>query len=327
MPALADLVDGALEASVVGSFTRIGPWVRRHADDWTPLDELPGDGRTVLVTGANSGLGYAAAAALAGAGAAVRLLVRNDVKGRETRERLLARHPDADIAWYLADLTDLDRVRAVAEEITASEGSLDAVIHNAGAVFPERRETADGIERTFALHVVGPQLLTHGLLDALAQRSGRVIWMSSGGIYTQALNLRHLQSVNDYRPSTAHARAKRAQVVLAAEWQRRVGDEMGITFHAMHPGWALTPGIRESLPLFRRVMGPLLRGATDGADTAVWLALAPEAGRDGGRFWLDRRPRSAARLPRTTTDPAVAAALWDEAEKLAGRSSKDRTVS
>lgn len=323
MPAVADLLDRALEASVVGSFTRIGPWVRRHADQWTPLEELPGEGRTVLVTGANSGLGYAAAAALAGAGAAARLLVRNEVKGRDTRDRLLARHPDADIAWYLADLTDLDRVRAVADEITTAEGGLDAVIHNAGAMFPERRETPEGIERTLALHVVGPHVLTHGLLDALAQRSGRVVWMSSGGMYTQALELRHLQSVNDYRPATAYARAKRAQVVLAEEWQRRFGDETGVTFHAMHPGWALTPGIRESLPLFRRVMGPLLRGATDGADTAVWLALAPEVDREGGQFWLDRRPRSRTRLPRTATDPAVAAALWDEVEKLAGR---DRTV-
>lgn len=326
MPAVADLVDGALEASVVGSFTRIGPWVRRHTDHWVPLDELPGEGRTVLVTGANSGLGYAAAAALAGAGAAVRLLVRNDVKGRDTRERLLARHPDADIAWYLADLTDLERVRAVAEEITAAEDGLDALIHNAGAMFPERRETPEGIERTIALHVVGPQVLTHGLLDALEERSGRVIWMASGGMYTQALDLRHLQSLNDYRPSTAYARAKRAQVVLAGEWQRRVGDQTAVTFHAMHPGWALTPGIGDSLPLFRRVMGPLLRGATDGADTAVWLALAPEAGRDGGQFWLDRRPRSTERLPRTATDPAVAAALWDEVEKLAGREPQERTA-
>lgn len=322
MPAVADLLDGALEATVVGSFTRIGPWVRRHADHWTPLEELPGEGRTVLVTGANSGLGYAASAALASAGAAVRLLVRNDVKGRDTRERLLARHPDADIGWYRADLTHLDRVRAVAEEISASEDGLDAVIHNAGAMFPQRRETSDGIERTIALHVVGPQVLTHGLLDALAERSGRVIWMSSGGMYTQALDLRHLQSVNDYRPATAYARAKRAQVVLAEEWQRRVGDQTGVTFHAMHPGWALTPGIGESLPRFRRVMGPLLRGATDGADTAVWLALAPEADRAGGQFWLDRRPRSRSRLPMTATDPAVAAALWDEVERLAGLDSE-----
>ncbi len=322
MPLFADLVDGTLEATVVGSFTRIGPWVRRHADHWVALEDLPGEGTTVLVTGANSGLGYATAASLTSAGAAVRLLVRNDLKGRDTRDRLLARRPDADVGWYVADMTDLDRVREVAAEITEAEGGLDAVVHNAGAMFPDRRETSDGIERTIALHVVGPQVLTHGLLDALATRHGRVIWMSSGGMYTQALEVARLQSPDDYRPATAYARAKRAQVVLAAEWQRRVGDERGISFHAMHPGWALTPGVEDSLPVFRRVMGPLLRGATDGADTAVWLALAPEAGQDGGQFWLDRRPRTRTRLPRTGTTPDAARALWDEVERLAATSRK-----
>ena len=321
MPLLADLVDGTLEATVVGSFTRIGPFVRRHADHWISLEDLPGEGRTVLVTGANSGLGYAASAALVGAGARVRLLVRHDLKGRDTRDRIRARHPGADVAWYVADLTDLTRVREVAEEIARAEDGLDALVHVAGAMFPARQETTDGIERTVALHVVGPQVLTHGLLDVLATRHGRVIWMSSGGMYTQALQLDRLQSPGDYRPATAYARAKRAQVVLAGEWQRRVGDERGISFHAMHPGWALTPGIEESLPVFRRVMGPLLRGATDGADTAVWLALAPEAGQDGGLFWLDRRPRTRTRLPRTATDAATARALWDEVERLAGHES------
>ena len=322
MPLLADLVDGTLEATVVGSFTRIGPWIRRHADHWVPLEELPGAGRTVLVTGANSGLGYATAAALVGAGAAVRLLVRNDLKGRDTRDRILARHPDGDVAWYVADLTDLPRVREVAREIADAEDGLDALVHNAGAMFPERQETADGIERTVALHVVGPHLLTHGLVDALAARNGRVVWMSSGGMYTQGLSISQLQSPDDYRPATAYARAKRAQVVLAAEWQRRVGDERGISVHAMHPGWALTPGIEDSLPVFRRIMGPLLRGATDGADTAVWLALAPEAASTGGQFWLDRRPRTLTRLPGTATDPATARALWDEVERLAGTSAR-----
>jgi dehydrogenase/reductase SDR family protein 12 len=319
MPLFADLVDGTLEASVVGSFTRIGPWVRRYADDWVPLADLPGQGRTVLVTGANSGLGYATAAALAGAGATVRLLVRSELKARDTRERLLARHPDADVDWYVADLTDLARVREVAEEIDRAEGGLDALVHNAGAMFPERQENSDGIERTIALHVVGPHLLTHGLLDALARRSGRVIWVSSGGMYTQGLSLGRLQSPDDYRPATAYARAKRAQVVLAEQWQWRVGDDRGVTFHAMHPGWALTPGVEASLPVFRRVMGPLLRGATDGADTAVWLALADEPGREGGQFWLDRRPRTRTRVPGTATDPAAAQALWDEVERLAGQ--------
>lgn len=321
MSLFADVVDRALEASVVGSFTRIGPWVRRHTDDWVPLDELDGAGRTVLVTGANSGLGYATTAALAGAGAAVRLLVRSEWNGQHTIERIRARYPGADLAAYQADLTRLDEVRAVADRIRQHEDGLDAVVHNAGAMFRDRRTTPEGLEATIALHVVGPQVLTHGLLDLLRARAGRVIWVSSGGMYTQGLDLHDLQSPDDYRPAVAYARAKRAQVVLAEQWQRRMGDASGVTFHAMHPGWALTPGVEASLPLFRRVMGPLLRGATDGADTAVWLSLAEEPAHHGGHFWLDRRPRGTARLPGTRTEPWAAAALWDEVERLASTGS------
>jgi dehydrogenase/reductase SDR family member 12 len=317
MPLFADTVDAVLEGSVVGSFTRIGPWVRRHTDDWTPLQKLPGRGRTVLVTGANSGLGYATAAALVRAGAAVRLLVRNQLKGDDTRERLLGRHPGANLGVYIADMSDLDQVRAVAAEIREREQRLDGLVHNAGAMFRERRETAAGIERTVALHVVGPHLVTRELADLLGASGGRVVWVSSGGMYTQPLSIRHLQSPTDYRPSVAYARAKRAQVVLAAEWQRRIGDDAGFDVHAMHPGWALTPGVSESLPVFRRVMGPLLRGATDGADTTVWLCLAPGVAGKGGQFWLDRRPRSTVRLPKTATEQDTADRLWDEVERLA----------
>jgi dehydrogenase/reductase SDR family member 12 len=317
MPLFADTVDTVLEGSVVGSFTRIGPWVRRHIDDWTPLEDLPGVGTTVLVTGANSGLGYATAAALLRAGAAVRLLVRNQLKGEDARERLLGRHPGADIDIYVADMSDLDQVRAVAAQIREREDHVDGLVHNAGAMFRERRETAAGIERTVALHVVGPHLLTRELIDLLGASEGRVVWVSSGGMYTQPLSIRHLQSPTDYRPSVAYARAKRAQVVLAAQWQQRVGDAAGFDVHAMHPGWALTPGVSESLPVFRRVVGPLLRGATDGADTTVWLCLAPQVAGQGGQFWLDRRPRGTVRLPRTGTTQHTADALWDEVERLA----------
>lgn len=318
MPLIADVVDAALEVSVVGSYSRIGPWVRRHVDDWTPLEDLPGEGRTVVVTGANSGLGYATASALLRAGAAVRMVVRSAWKGDDARDRLLARWPDADVRVHLADLTDLDQVWRVASKIVDADGAVDGLVHNAGAMFPHRIETADGIERTLALHVVGPQALTHGLLPALQRTHGRVVWVSSGGMYTQQLDLTRLQSPDHYSPAVAYARAKRAQVVLARQWQERYGDETGVTFHAMHPGWALTPGIQSSLPVFRQTMGPLLRGATDGADTTVWLCLAPEPAEQGGQLWLDRRPRSDVRLPGTATERWAADALWHEVERLAG---------
>ena len=318
---LADVVDRGIELAVVPSFSRVGSVLRRHVlDDWTPIQDLPGNGRTVVVTGANSGLGYATALGLVRAGAAVRLVVRSDEKGERTLARLLADsgREQLDAGYHVADLTDLDRVRDVAAEIAEAAPELHAVVHNAGAMFDERRETEDGIERTLALHVIGPQVLTAGLLDALAAARGRVVWVASGGMYAQRLSVRHLQSERDYKPATAYARAKRAQVTLAGEWQSRIGRYRDVTFHAMHPGWAETPGVASAMPVFHTVMGPLLRSPEDGADTAVWLCLANEPLERAGRFWLDRRPRDEHKLPTTEHEQSEADALWGYVNDLAG---------
>jgi NAD(P)-dependent dehydrogenase (short-subunit alcohol dehydrogenase family) len=107
----------------------------------------------------------------------------------------------------------------------------------------------------------------------------------------------------------AYARTKRAQVVLSEEWSRRTRGA-GVAFHATHPGWVDTPGLRASLPSFTRLMRPLLRSPQEGADTIVWLASSPVVARGSGGFWHDRRPRSTVRLPRTATPEGAADRLW-----------------
>jgi NAD(P)-dependent dehydrogenase (short-subunit alcohol dehydrogenase family) len=134
-------------------------------------------------------------------------------------------------------------------------------------------------------------------------------------MYTQRFDLATLEmGPDDYNGTVAYARAKRAQLVLLHEWVRRM-DTSGIIFHAMHPGWADTPGIREGLPGFAKVMGRWLRTPEQGADTIVWLAAAPEAVESTGGFWLDRRSRWEHRVPwtRLSTDgfADAGAALWD----------------
>jgi NAD(P)-dependent dehydrogenase (short-subunit alcohol dehydrogenase family) len=123
-----------------------------------------------------------------------------------------------------------------------------------------------------------------------------------------------------YKGATAYARAKRAQVALSREWARRL-DGAEVTFHAMHPGWADTPGLAAALPGFHRVMGSILRSPQQGADTVIWLA-STDAGRLGsGQFWHDRRPRSEYLLPWTReSSPAIAGQLW---ECIAGPSGLD----
>jgi dehydrogenase/reductase SDR family member 12 len=325
-PILRRGLDAALEATVVLSFSRVGYEVRRRADDWASLDELDGSGRRVVVTGANSGLGLAAARALASAGAEVVAVVRSEDKGRRTLDALEPLgHAGARHSYELADLADLGQVRSLADRLTAS-GSIDAVIHNAGAMFDHRALTTDGLERTYQVHVVAPFLLTTLLLDSLeAAPAPRVVTVTSGGMYAERLDADRVDSPDTYRPALAYARAKRAQVALNDQWARRVGHR-GIDFQVVHPGWADTPGVVTSLPGFHRLTSPILRDADQGADTMVWLALGGHVPRQptgdaqdsGGRLWHDRRPRGAHHLPWTRTPPSEAERLWDRVARDAG---------
>ena len=309
----ARLVDEALEATVVGSFSRIGPMVRSRTARWDTPERL--DGRTVLVTGATSGIGLAAAVGMARAGATVRFTARGRERGDRAASHVVEAAPGADVDYLLADLSDLDQVRRLAESFTAGHDRLDVLVHNAGALTRSYRTAPDGSEVTIATQLLAPFLLTGLLLPALeAAGSARVLQVSSGGMYTQRFDLDALEMPPDaYDGTVAYARVKRAQLVLLHEWARRLVGR-GVTVNAMHPGWADTPGIRSGLPGFARVMGPLLRSEEEGADTLVWLASSPEGASTTGRFWLDRRPRWEHKVPWTRLDHgsfvAAGSALW-----------------
>lgn len=311
------VVDATIEALVVPSFTRIGYDLRRWLFDWQPLGDLSMEGRVAAVTGATSGLGELTATLLAGLGADVLLLARNEEKAKATRERIERATGRGGVRVYLADMSDLEAVRRVASEIRGSESALDVLVNNAGALLGERRTSVDGYEMTFATMVLGPFVLTNELVPLLGESAdGRVITVTSGGMYAQPLHLDDLQMEHEpYRGAVAYARAKRAQVVLTRLWARRHRDTT-IAFHAVHPGWAETPGLEASLPRFRRLIGPLLRTPEQGADTVVWLAAAPEVAASSGRLWLDRRPRPFDKVPRTRVSPGEAAELWAACERM-----------
>jgi dehydrogenase/reductase SDR family member 12 len=313
-------VDSALEFTIVLSFSRVGYAARSRLAGWEPVTPAEAAGRQVLVTGANSGLGYATALGALRAGARVSLLVRSQEKGDETRTRL-ARDLGADVGdrvtFDVADLLDLASVRAVAERKLAAGERVDALVHNAGAMFDERAVTADGFERTYQLHVLAPFLLTTMLLPRLAASApARVVTVTSGGMYSQKLDVDRLESPDDYRPSVAYARAKRAQVTLTHEWGRRLHGR-GIHHHAVHPGWALTPGVERSLPVFRKVTGPILRDPREGADSIVWLALSDEVTGDG-QLWHDRHVRHQHKVPWTRPEPGEPERLWERVCRDAG---------
>ncbi|WP_375482348.1 SDR family NAD(P)-dependent oxidoreductase [uncultured Jatrophihabitans sp.] len=306
---LTRALDTLLDRAVVPGYSRVGYVVRRR---WWDDDPTPGqlDGHTVAVTGANSGLGKATAVGAARLGAAVRLLCRDTSRGEQARAEILADLPEASVVVDECDLSSLKSVTAVAARLRDELPSLHALVHNAGVLPPDRTETAEGHELTVATHVLGPHLLTSELGPVLtADRDARVVFVSSGGMYTQPLRIDDPEfQLGDYDGTVSYARTKRMQVVLAQLWAQHLP---GVAVHAMHPGWASTPGITDSLPRFARVVGPILRNADEGADTAVWLTAADWPGATTGLFWHDRRPRPRNYLPFTRHTPDDAQRLWD----------------
>lgn len=315
---LIDLVDDAIEISVVGSFSRIGYAVRRRLFGWAPVDPGSLSGRTILVTGPTSGLGRAATEGLAALGARVILVGRRPDRLAEMRDALVRTHGEDRFPIVVADMASLASVHAAAARILDSEPRLDALVDNAGAIFPERVESPDGIEATLATMVVGPFALIASLLPLL-RRTGRarVIAVTSGGMYAQRLDLDDLQWTSGaYDGTRAYARAKRAQAALSREWARRI-PAREVRFTAMHPGWADTPGLSASLPAFRRLMTPILRTPAQGADTIVWLAASGSPSVVPGRLYLDRRARPFDRIPGTRLSVDGRRRLWDAVVRLA----------
>ncbi|GGC53944.1 hypothetical protein GCM10011410_02880 [Hoyosella rhizosphaerae] len=308
---MARAADAVLETSIVGSFTKFGLSTRRSLPQW-PADPAPHSLRdhVVLVTGGGSGIGAECARQLSMLGARVLLGVRTPSKGANTAAWIRDTVPGADVDVIDVDVSDFSSVRHAARNIVANELRLDVIVHNAGVLPRERLDSNDGHEITLATHVLGPLLLTELLRPALrASQNGRVIFVSSGGMYTQRLPVEDPEyHVGVYKGATAYARTKRMQVALTPLLaQRWAGD--GISAHAMHPGWANTPGVVDALPGFHKVMEPLLRDARSGADTIVWLAASHPAP-SSGRFWHDRRERSQFRIPRTRHSDQDVVRLW-----------------
>ena len=304
---LRTAVDGALEASVVGSFTRRGYEARRRLYDWTPLAELRLDGKTAVVTGATSGLGREAAELLIGQGAEVCLVGRNRAKTERVSDEL------AGAESFVADLSSLLATGRLTDELGEAFEHLDILVLNAGALTHEFKLTVEGYETTFATQVLSQFLLIRNLLPLLERApAARVIVVASGGMYFERLDVDALQpSAADYDGVRAYARAKRAQVALAEEWTRHLAGT-NVTVNTMHPGWADTPGLRSGLPGFSRRLAPLLRSPQQGADTIAWLAAAPEVAGQSGLFFLDRRPRSTyrRRSTRRLDEAAERTRLW-----------------
>ena len=300
----------------MATFTNLGYRVRSR--DFAPND-TDMTGRTVVITGATSGLGRVAAEAIAGLGATTVIVGRSADKAEHARTEIVAMTGNDDVAVELADLSLVAEVRSLGERLLSDHPEIHVLINNAGGLFNPRRETSEGIELTLATNLLSGFLLTNMLLGRMKDsQPSRIINVSSGGMYTQGISLSNLQfTEGDYSGAKAYARTKRGQVILTGLWAEMLKGS-GVVANAMHPGWAATPGVDASLPGFGKFMGPLLRTPEEGADTIVWLATSPEAEELSGGFFLDRAPHETHVLPHTKADRRKRLELWKALADLSG---------
>ena len=298
---MSDFFSSLLDTAIVPGFSRIGFLARSRINHWDQVSAYDLTGKVVVITGPTSGLGKECVRILAPTGAQLVLVARNKEKCEDVISSVRSICTGPEPVCVVAEMGDLPSVGKAAREIATRFPEVFAIVHNAGALLNSREVSAQGIEQTVASHVLGPHLLTTILLPNLIAAQGRVVTVSSGGMYSAELaNIDGKRSLemraDSYNGSKQYAIAKRAQVTLNEIWATK---ERAVHFDAMHPGWADTPGVQESIPAFRRITKPILRSAQQGADTIAWLAAVQPIPGASGSFWSDREVRGIHKIPTT----------------------------
>lgn len=278
-------------------------------------------GRVVLVTGANAGLGFETSKALAARGATLYMLCRNQQRGQEAADKVKQASGNSNVHLAVCDVSSLESVAAFAADWLAAARPLHLLVNNAGVLLSERSTTPEGFNSSFATNVLGTTALTQRLLPALvAGAPSRVVFVSSGGMYTQPLDLTDMQHarLQPWDGSAAYAKEKRCQVALSEHLAEAWADR-GVAVYSMHPGWSDTEGVRTSIPGFHKAFQAKLRDPAQGADTIVWLALEDSTTLQPGAFYLDRQPQAKhLTLGGTKYSKQEAAELYDKVLALAG---------
>lgn len=285
----------------------------QHVSEWSIA------GKTVLVTGATSGVGLAAAVELARRGADVVLCARNAERGRDALVALRRVAAAGRHEFLLADFTSMDAVRAAADALVASGRPLHVLLNNAGVMNAQRRLTRDGFEEMFAVNHLAHYLLTRRVLGRLRESApARIVHVASNAHhFCKAMRWDDLRLDQEFSAFPAYGHSKLANILFSNELARRLQGS-AISSNALHPG-GVASGIGKNNGRVARIVTaiakPFMRSPQKGADTAVWLACEADAGINGGYF-IDRRsvePRPWAR------DADAARKLWEVSEQLLTR--------
>ena len=286
-------------------------------------------GKTVVVTGGNSGIGFETAATLAQMGARVLVTARNADKGRAAVARITERAEavgaEGGAQLVVFDLADLASVRRGAEEILEQASRLNVLVNNAGLILSERRESVDGLEATFATNHLGPFLLTNLLLERIrASAPSRIVNVASGAHRTarKGMPFEDLQSEKRYAGMRVYGESKLANILFTLELARRL-EGTGVTANSLHPGTVRTGYGADGdtsgfLALGIKTGSPFFLTPAQGARTSVYLSSSPEVEGVSGQYFVKCKPAQPKSWAR---DADAARHLWQVSEELVGFSS------
>ena len=284
------------------------------------MDVADMTGKTVVITGGNSGIGLETAVALARAGAKTVITARGRARGEAAVADIRKRAGSDQVELVVFDLASLGSVREGAAEILTRCSRIDVLVNNAGLVLGERRETADGFEATFGINHLGPFLLTDLLLERIkASAPARIVNVAStahkgarGG-----LAFDDLQTTRRYAGMKAYSRSKLANIYFTTELARRL-EGSGVTVNCLHPGTVVTGFGRDgdTTGVFRfglSVIKPFVLNAEQGARTSVYVASSPEIDGVTGKYFVKCRVRNPSKVAR---DDEAARTLWKVSEEF-----------
>lgn len=283
--------------------------VRNFFRPWSSAQRL--DGKTVVITGANTGIGKETAIDLAKRGARVIMACRDMEKGQAALKEVVENSANENVALMKLDLSDTKSIREFADNINKDEEKLHILLNNAGVMVCPYGKTADGFEMQIGVNHMGHFLLTHLLLDLIKKSApSRIVTVSSMAHLFGSINLDDINSEKSYDKKAAYAQSKLANVLFTRSLAKRL-EGTGVTAYSLHPGvvqtdlWRHLSGPQQFV---MKVVSPFTKSSSQGAQTSIYCAVEPSLEKESGGYYSDCAP---AKCSAKAEDDDLAQRLWE----------------
>ncbi|XP_008293503.1 retinol dehydrogenase 12-like [Stegastes partitus] len=276
---------------------------------WSSAEKL--DGKTVLITGANTGIGKETAKDLAKRGAKIIIACRDMEKGQQALKEIKEYSGSDDLKCMKLDLSDTKSIREFAEAINRDEPKLNILINNAGVMVCPYGKTADGFEMQIGVNHMGHFLLTYLLLDLIKRSApARIVTVSSMAHAWGSINLDDINSEKSYDKTRAYSQSKLANVLFTRSLAKRL-EGTGVTTYSLHPGVVKTDlgrHLNGPMQVLMKVSSPFLKNPVQGAQTTIYCAVEPSLANETGQYYSDCAPTSPSSAGQ---DDNMAQKLWE----------------